>query len=69
MTIEINGKDQVILDGVDECEGMFLNGEQAQVSNSANNWTLDIGWRKSKQNYWISINGTRFDQMDPVPGR
>ena len=69
MTIEINSKDQVILAGTDECEGMFRHGEIAQVLNTAKDWTLDIGWSKSKQKYWIRINGKKFDEMEAVPGK
>ena len=46
MTVEINGKDQVIMDGVDECEGMFRHGEIAQVVSADKTWTLEIGWSK-----------------------
>ena len=48
---------------------MFRHGEIAQVLNTAKDWTLDIGWSKSKQKYWISINGKKFDEMDAVPGK
>ena len=69
MTIEINSKDQVILDGVEECEGMFSRGERGCVRDATGAWELLIGWRKSKQKYWISINGKSFDEMDAVPGK
>ena len=58
------------MDGIDECEGMFRHGEIAQVvSNDKKSWTLDIGWNKQLQKYWLSINGMQFDDMDKVPGK
>ena len=69
VTIEINSKDQVILNGVDECEGMFSRGEIGSVRDATGNWELLIGWRKRQQKYWITINGKSFDDMDAVPGK
>ena len=48
---------------------MFCRGVQGCVRDATGTWELLIGWSKSKQKYWISINGKKFDDMDSVPGR
>ena len=48
---------------------MFCRGVQGCVRDASGTWELLIGWSKSKKNYWISINGKKFDDMDAVPGK
>jgi len=67
LTIEINGGEQVALNTSDECEGLYSHGEIAVVEDVRKSWRLELGWNKRSNEYWISINGTKFNDMDVVP--